>query len=376
MPASQKKVAAMLVQLLTLGGLLGCIGLSLGCAGQPRVVVVTSTMVGLEAKPPMGDAQPNPSVSLAYKRAEMVLIPVCQVTEYARSQDLKKTAGVGGTPPKEQPNPKCPPNASKEDDAYAVTGSFQMQHNWFGPLNIRQFIATGIAARHLITPTIQVIGEVKNPGRYPFSKDLTVNQAIALAGGRTDQSRLDTVDILRHTKEKQEKITGTSDTVLAPNDILHVLEAHWFHISGEVNTPGRYPYENGLTIEGALKAANELTEGGKQKKIKGTQVRRTDRISETRELGPKAPVLPDDIIVVEPAVEPIERAKNKQSSLHETPSAHAKKSRTESKPRGGSAKTEAQSPSSNLEPGQPAAPAANYQKQSAGSSSKQKVRAD
>jgi hypothetical protein len=39
-------------------------------------------MVGLEAKPPMGDGQPNPNVTFGYKRQEIALIPVCPVDPY------------------------------------------------------------------------------------------------------------------------------------------------------------------------------------------------------------------------------------------------------------------------------------------------------
>jgi hypothetical protein len=231
-----------LLPLLMLGML---IAFATGCKGQPQphVTVITSTMVGLEAKPPMGDGQPNPSVSLAYKRAEMVLVPVCQVTEYSSSKDaqpavtdssVKKEQSENIRPQdqsdktqrNEKPDTECPLKASEKADAYAVAGSFQMQHNWFGPLNIRQFITTGMAARHLIAPTFHVSGEVKTPGRYFYKEGLTIEQALALAGGTM----------------------------------------------------------------------------GERGKIKATQVRKES--SETRELGAKAAVLPGDIIVVEAAVAP------------------------------------------------------------------------
>lgn len=226
-----------------------CVGIAVGCSGQPRVAVITSTMVGLEAKPPMGDAQPNPSVSLAYRRAEMALVPVCRVPEYSWWHTFMEWLGLRdkNTPeqstapieaknvngktqstvekPRQQSNSQCPPKGSNGADAYAVLGSFQMAHNWFGPLNIRQFIATGMAARHLVTPTVHVIGEVKNPGRYRYEEGLTIEKALSLAGGSTDKdgkvkikaTQMDKAGKAGETREVEEK------AAVLPGDIIVVV---------------------------------------------------------------------------------------------------------------------------------------------------------
>lgn len=305
MPACQRKVAAMLVRLFTLVGMLGCVGLSLGCAGQPRVVVITSTMVGLEAKPPMGDAQPNPSVSLGYRRAEMTLVPVCQVTEYAWSKDLKKQAGIESkevkkkdgteeTPANERSNPQCPPKASKDADAYAAMGSFQMAHNWFGPLNIRQFIATGMAARHLVTPTVLVIGEVKKPGRYPFTKGLNVNAAIRLAGGKTDKAGNTQVTVLREGKG-EESIKDTD--LVSPQDTIIVSGQQWVTVIGEVNSPGRYVTEKEMTIKRAIEMAGGKTNMAEDRKV--TILRQGKEGKREESLNDNDPISHDDTIVVQ-----------------------------------------------------------------------------
>lgn len=224
------------------------IGISLGCSGQPRVTVITSTMVGLEAKPPMGDGQPNPSVNLAYKRAEMALVPVCRVPEYSWWQEFMEWLGLRDKKNSEQPpspvgaenisgkvgsmegksgqqaDLQCPPMGSKGADSYTVLGSFQMAHNWFGPLNIRQFIATGMAARHLVTPTIHVIGEVKNPGRHRYEEGLTIEKTLEKAGGRTDKGQTGTI---RATQTDKDGNTGATrelgeKAAVLPGDIIVV----------------------------------------------------------------------------------------------------------------------------------------------------------
>jgi SLBB domain len=298
------------------------IGISLGCTGQPRVTVITSTMVGLEAKPPMGDAQPNPSVSLAYKRAEMALVPVCRVPEYSWWQEFMEWLGirdnktpepstspigtkndsakVGSTVGKagQQSSSKCPSKGSNGEDAYTVLGSFQMAHNWFGPLNIRQFIATGMAARHLVTPTIHVIGEVMKPGIYPFKSGLTAEDAIAMAGGRTKDASDDTVDLFFHTKDPDKRKSVKPDTtIIESNTVVEVPQVDWIHISGDVKKPGRHRYEKGMTREKALESAGGTDTKGKLK-VTATQTDKTGTAGASRELSEKGAVLPGDIIVV------------------------------------------------------------------------------
>jgi protein involved in polysaccharide export with SLBB domain len=246
----------------------------------------------------------------------MALIPVCHVPEYSWWTTVKEFFGFKEEKSGQELSKKCPPTSSNRTDSYAVVGSFQMTHNWFGPLIIRQFIATGMAARHLVsTPTVHVIGEVMVPGRHPFTKGLMVKQAIDLAGGRTDQASPEVADILRHTNGHQEKLEGKPETLLLPDDILNIVKAQWFHISGEVKTPGRYLHEEGMRIEKALSLAGGRTDKDEKGKIKATQVKKDDRTAETRELGAKAPILPDDIIVVElPLVNEDQAKKQKPDS--------------------------------------------------------------
>lgn len=296
--------------------ILGMLVFSLaGCNGEPRVTVITSTMVGLEAKPPMGDAQPNPSVSLAYKRAEMVLIPVCQVTEYDWSKEAKGQARANGTqtPSKHEPQAstpqvqqeqtkeaqasvaKCPPKSSAEVDAYAITGRFQMQHNWFGPLNIKQFIATGMAARHLsnpVAPKVNVTGEVKKPGQYPFKKDLKVEEAIELAGGKTDNASDGQVKLLREGTEVSIKDTDP----LSANDTLRVLAQEWFTITGEVKNPDRYLMSGQLTGGEAIHKAGGYAQ--KADKDKSSLRRRINGQDVTLTEIENVTVLPNDLIII------------------------------------------------------------------------------
>ncbi|MBD3271048.1 MAG: hypothetical protein GF384_00755 [Elusimicrobia bacterium] len=84
---------------------------------------------------------------------------------------------------------------------------------------------------------ITVTGEVKNPGSYPLRGELTVLEAIGLAGGFTDIAARNRVKILRvdengkkkSIKVKVGKISNrgdrTKDIPLRRNDIVHVPQS-------------------------------------------------------------------------------------------------------------------------------------------------------
>ena len=72
-----------------------------------------------------------------------------------------------------------------------------------------------------------IMGEVVNGGQYSYVPGMTVNKAIASAGGFTPRAEQETVDITRQVGNRI--ITGrvlTSDPIL-PGDTLYVRE-RWF----------------------------------------------------------------------------------------------------------------------------------------------------
>ena len=70
-----------------------------------------------------------------------------------------------------------------------------------------------------------ILGEVNKPGAYPYAEGLTVEQAVALAGGYTTRAKIGRVEV-RHgasVASQQVKQTGR----IAPGDTLRVSE-RWF----------------------------------------------------------------------------------------------------------------------------------------------------
>lgn len=72
---------------------------------------------------------------------------------------------------------------------------------------------------------VYVFGQVRNPGAYPLSrKDMTVLQALSLAGGVTDRGAAARVRILRLVDNERRELKVQATDVVLPGDTLIVPE--------------------------------------------------------------------------------------------------------------------------------------------------------
>lgn len=69
-----------------------------------------------------------------------------------------------------------------------------------------------------------ILGEIKNPGSYPYVSNMTVLNAVALGGGYTYRARENRIYITRATDPKRKKLPAEHDTVVLPGDIIEVPE--------------------------------------------------------------------------------------------------------------------------------------------------------
>ncbi len=71
-----------------------------------------------------------------------------------------------------------------------------------------------------------ILGEVKLPGEYPYSGDLTLDQAVAKAGGYTPRANKGTIVIRRQDAKQgyRVRLDGTA-LKIAPGDTIIVQEA-------------------------------------------------------------------------------------------------------------------------------------------------------
>lgn len=68
-----------------------------------------------------------------------------------------------------------------------------------------------------------IIGEVKNPGTYPYIGGMRVVNAVALAGGYTYRARKDEVLITRAKGDGKPEEVGP-DALVLPGDVIQIIE--------------------------------------------------------------------------------------------------------------------------------------------------------
>jgi protein involved in polysaccharide export with SLBB domain len=74
---------------------------------------------------------------------------------------------------------------------------------------------------------VYILGEVNNPGSYPYESGLTVDKAIAKAGGFTYRARTGRLKITRSSDPARTQEEATQDTVVMPGDVILVPERYF-----------------------------------------------------------------------------------------------------------------------------------------------------
>ncbi len=72
-----------------------------------------------------------------------------------------------------------------------------------------------------------IIGEVKNPGSYPYVSGMKAINAIALGGGYTYRARENNIYITRANDPERQKIKASHDTIVLPGDVIEVPERYF-----------------------------------------------------------------------------------------------------------------------------------------------------
>lgn len=69
-----------------------------------------------------------------------------------------------------------------------------------------------------------ILGEVREPGSYPYASGMTLIKAVAMAGGYTYRARTSRVTITRPGDETPVQIKADPDTLVMPGDVIEVPE--------------------------------------------------------------------------------------------------------------------------------------------------------
>jgi polysaccharide export outer membrane protein len=168
-----------------------------------------------------------------------------------------------------------------------------------------------------------VVGNVQKPGTYPLTRPIKVVEAISLAGGlptsgagkqvggalvvivraqpgtRPDQPQMpeQSPDSQKLTISLSKALAGdqqhnveikTGDTVYVPNLA--------FYVSGEVKRPGRYAFEENMTVRMAVSTAEGLSDKASSRRI--FIIRAQGGQKQEIKAGMDDPIRPGDTIVV------------------------------------------------------------------------------
>ncbi|WP_206483149.1 polysaccharide biosynthesis/export family protein [Thalassotalea sp. G2M2-11] len=101
--------------------------------------------------------------------------------------------------------------------------------------SLAQKISNGLLGDYLIDPqvTVSIVeyrpffihGQVKTPGGYSYQDDLTLDKAIALAGGLTSRASKTDWKITRTVDGKSMVVTGVVMTPILPDDIIKIEQS-------------------------------------------------------------------------------------------------------------------------------------------------------
>ncbi len=159
---------------------------------------------------------------------------------------------------------------------------------------------------------VSVLGQVNRPGRFPLeTTDIRLSEMLAIAGGIA-ASGADSAIVTgtRDGKPFRREIDIAAmflggkmqeDLVVAGGDVIYVHRMPMYYIYGEVQRPGSYRVERGMTIRQGLAQAGGPTSRGTER---GIRVYRRGANGGVEELSPNAndTVQGDDVVQVRETV--------------------------------------------------------------------------
>jgi polysaccharide export outer membrane protein len=127
---------------------------------------------------------------------------------------------------------------------------------------------------------VSVLGQVNHAGRFPLETfNIRVSEIIAIAGGISAAGA--DVAILTGTRAGKpfrkeidvsalflDKDKASDDIVVAGGDVIYVPRAPMFYIYGEVQRPGSYRVEGGMTVRQALVQGGGPTARGTERGLR------------------------------------------------------------------------------------------------------------
>lgn len=160
---------------------------------------------------------------------------------------------------------------------------------------------------------IFIVGEVRQPGAYPLTGDMSLIEALALAGSTTRLAAGEVTivrageaseAVLPDERRSAETIrvelaalqTGAASVALRDGDTVFVPLAETAYVFGEVRNPGAYPIQSGTTVLQVLSLAGGTTEFGALNRVRIARMVDGEQVEIRVELTDI--VRPDDTVIV------------------------------------------------------------------------------
>jgi len=124
----------------------------------------------------------------------------------------------------------------------AIGDSGEINYSYLGaltvsgktPVQLEREITTALRDGYLVNPSVNVTitqyrpffinGEVRNPGSYSYQPGLTLDKAIALAGGLTDRASSRRMYVIRAKNVDQDRKRIRLSSQVGPGDVIEINE--------------------------------------------------------------------------------------------------------------------------------------------------------
>lgn len=154
---------------------------------------------------------------------------------------------------------------------------------------------------------VSILGQVNRPGKYKIQAKTSLLEILAEAGGisaggdervvvvRTDGG--ETVKFEVNLVDMFQRGLLENNLTLMRQDVIFVPHAPQFYVLGEVQRPGVYRLERGMTVVQALAVGGGLSARGTANGVKITR-RSADGVVSVLDADRTDPVLPDDVVSI------------------------------------------------------------------------------
>ncbi len=126
-----------------------------------------------------------------------------------------------------------------------------------------------------------VCGEVLKPGKYTYEEDMTVVQAISLAGGIAPSGVGGNIKLIHKRQDDQKRVEinvnlkstpadgySDGDVLVEPDDKIVVERSNMFFVYGAVTKPGKFILEDNMTVLKAISLAEGFAKYGSPDRVK------------------------------------------------------------------------------------------------------------